>query len=211
MHTHTGFHIWRSRVRFPSPTLEDNFPECLESGNLYECECNCAMHVAGYRVARRHFFATAALELTTTKKKVIFITRIDKSASDCLETVYVLCSKIMSFLRKHAVENGSTRRVDILAYNADTKQGIIVDPTILFEVECHHSAQVHLEKKSIYEPTVNYFKLKYALIHVEVFGLLIGARGTIPAFFEEYRRQFALPTSLRDDIVMIVLKNPAKS
>ncbi|KAJ4431540.1 hypothetical protein ANN_20139 [Periplaneta americana] len=65
-------------------------------------------------------------------------------------------------------ENGSTRRADILAYNADTKQGIIVDPTIRFEVGCHQSAEVHLEKKSIYEPTVNYFKLKYALIHVEV-------------------------------------------
>ncbi|KAJ4441069.1 hypothetical protein ANN_10919 [Periplaneta americana] len=103
-------------------------------------------------------------------------------------------------------ENGSTRRVDILAYNADTEQGIIVDPTIRFEVECHQSAEVHLEKKSIYEPTVNYFKLKYALIHVEVFGLLIGSRGAIPAFFEEFRRQFALPTSLRDDIVIIVLK-----
>ncbi|KAJ4436038.1 hypothetical protein ANN_18665 [Periplaneta americana] len=64
-------------------------------------------------------------------------------------------------------ENGSTRRVDILAYNAATKQGIIVDPTIRFEVGCHQSAEVHLEKKSIYEPTVNYFKLKYALIHVE--------------------------------------------
>ncbi|KAJ4435441.1 hypothetical protein ANN_18056 [Periplaneta americana] len=108
-------------------------------------------------------------------------------------------------------ENGSTIRVDILAYNADTKQGIIVDPTIRFEVECHQSAEVHLEKKSIYDPIVNYFKLKNALIHVEVFGLLIGARGTIPDFFEEFRRQFALPTSLRDDIVIIVLKDPAKS
>ncbi|KAJ4426743.1 hypothetical protein ANN_26542 [Periplaneta americana] len=100
-------------------------------------------------------------------------------------------------------ENWSTRRVDILAYNADTKQGIIVDPTIRFEVECHQSAEVHLEKKSIYEPTVNYFKLKYALIHVKLFGLLIGARGTIPAFFEEFRLQFALPTSLRDGVVII--------
>ncbi|KAJ4432008.1 hypothetical protein ANN_20622, partial [Periplaneta americana] len=34
-------------------------------------------------------------------------------------------------------ENGSTKRVDILAYNADTKQGIIVDPTKRFEVGCH--------------------------------------------------------------------------
>ncbi|KAJ4445332.1 hypothetical protein ANN_07137 [Periplaneta americana] len=48
-----------------------------------------------------------------------------------------------------------------------TPQYSIVDPTIRFEVECHQSAEVHLEKKSIYEPTVNYFKLKYALIHVE--------------------------------------------
>ncbi|KAJ4427313.1 hypothetical protein ANN_24933 [Periplaneta americana] len=83
-------------------------------------------------------------------------------------------------------------------------KGIIVDPTIRFKVECHQSAEVHLEKMSIREPTVNYFKLKYALIHVEVFGLLIGARGTIPPFFEEFRRQFALPTSLRDDIVIIL-------
>ncbi|KAJ4441157.1 hypothetical protein ANN_11008 [Periplaneta americana] len=103
-------------------------------------------------------------------------------------------------------ENGSTRQVDILAYNADTKQGIIVDRTIRSEVECHQSAEVHLEKKSIYEPTVNYFKLKYALIHVEVFGLLIGTRGTIPAFFEEFQWQFALPTSLRDDIVIMVVQ-----
>ncbi|KAJ4428092.1 hypothetical protein ANN_24106 [Periplaneta americana] len=34
-------------------------------------------------------------------------------------------------------ENESTRQVDILAYNADTKQGFIVDPTIGFEVGCH--------------------------------------------------------------------------
>ncbi|KAJ4430108.1 hypothetical protein ANN_22318 [Periplaneta americana] len=134
---------------------------------------------------------------------------------------HLIRSKIVAALRNKGwiveeeisciTQNGSTRRVYILAYNADTKQGIIVDPTVRFEVECHQSAEVHLEKKSIYEPTVNYFKLKYALIHVEVFGLLIGARGTIPAFFEEFRRQFTLPISLRDDIVISVLKNPAKS
>ncbi|KAJ4436407.1 hypothetical protein ANN_19039 [Periplaneta americana] len=39
---------------------------------------------------------------------------------------------------------------------------------IRFEVGCHQSAEVHHEKKSIYEPTVNCFKLKYALIHVEL-------------------------------------------
>ncbi|KAJ4449165.1 hypothetical protein ANN_00561 [Periplaneta americana] len=103
-------------------------------------------------------------------------------------------------------ENGSTRLVEILAYNADTKQGIIVDPTIRFEVGCHQSAEVHHEKKSIYEPIANYFKLKYTLIYVDHVGFLVGARRTIPAFFEEFRRQFALPTSLRVDIVITVLK-----
>ncbi|KAJ4448437.1 hypothetical protein ANN_10453 [Periplaneta americana] len=75
---------------------------------------------------------------------------------------HLIRSKIAAALRNkgwivedeisYLAENGSTRRVDILAYNADTKQGIIVDPTIRFEVECLQSAEVHLEKKSIYEP-----------------------------------------------------------
>ncbi|KAJ4452120.1 hypothetical protein ANN_03637 [Periplaneta americana] len=85
----------------------------------------------------------------------------------------------ISLQRKHAVKNGSTRRVDILAYNADTKQGIIVDPTIRFEVECHQLVEVHFEKKSIYEPTINYFKLKYALIHVEHDVIVVHRSGEI--------------------------------
>ncbi|KAJ4434815.1 hypothetical protein ANN_23386 [Periplaneta americana] len=82
---------------------------------------------------------------------------------------HLIRSKIAAALRNNGwiveeeisclAENGSTRRLDILAYNADTKQGIIVDLRIRFEVGCHQSAEVHHEKKSIYEPTVNYFKL----------------------------------------------------
>ncbi|KAJ4432179.1 hypothetical protein ANN_20795 [Periplaneta americana] len=55
-------------------------------------------------------------------------------------------------------ENGSTKRVDILAYNADTKQGIIVDPTIpytrvggnkkgVFTRERQPKASAHLLRK----------------------------------------------------------------
>ncbi|KAJ4428832.1 hypothetical protein ANN_25825 [Periplaneta americana] len=100
-------------------------------------------------------------------------------------------------------ENGSMKRVDILAYNADTKQGIIVDPTIRFEVECHQSAEVHLEKKSIYEPTVNYFKLKYALIHVEAYseseydGLLL------KKIFHNFRRVYI---NVNIEIVLEMIK-----
>ncbi|KAJ4430007.1 hypothetical protein ANN_22215 [Periplaneta americana] len=106
-----------------------------------------------------------ALVILTTLKKMYLKLRATDKLLQILQRLETLES------RKHAVENGSTRQGDILAYNADTKQGIIVDPTIRFEVECHQSAEVHLEKKSIYEPTVNYFKLKYALIHVEELGL----------------------------------------
>ena len=37
-------------------------------------------------------------------------------------------------------------------------------------------------------------------------GLLIGACGTIPTFFEDFRKKFGLPRDLRDDIVLTVLK-----
>ena len=35
----------------------------------------------------------------------------------------------------------------------------------------------------IYEPTVSYYKTKYKLQEIEVLGLMVGARGTIPGFF----------------------------
>ncbi|KAJ4440267.1 hypothetical protein ANN_08406, partial [Periplaneta americana] len=104
-----------------------------------------------------------------------------------------------SFLRKHAVENGSTRRVDILAYNANTKQGIIVDPTIRFEVECHQSAEVHLEKKSIYEPTVNYFKLKYALIHVETGDVTVPSHSSTALDYSFKRFLFQILEHMKDE------------
>ena len=57
-----------------------------------------------------------------------------------------------------------------------------MDPTIRFEMESSQAEEVHQEKKDIYEPTVNYFKSKFSLNNIVVFGLLIGARGTIPLF-----------------------------
>jgi len=39
---------------------------------------------------------------------------------------------------------------------------------------------------------------------------MIGARGTITEFFEVFRKRFALPTSLRADIVISVIQNSAR-
>ena len=58
------------------------------------------------------------------------------------------------------------------------------------EVGCNLTAEVHQEKL-IYEPKLNYFKEKYLLINIEVFGLLIGAQRIIPAFLNILGRRFA--------------------
>ncbi|PSN47181.1 hypothetical protein C0J52_14730 [Blattella germanica] len=41
---------------------------------------------------------------------------------------------------------------------------------------------------------------------MEVIGLLIGARGVIPKIFSSFLKQFGLPKTLLEDIVVIVLK-----
>ncbi|KAJ4441377.1 hypothetical protein ANN_11232 [Periplaneta americana] len=53
---------------------------------------------------------------------------------------------------------------------------------------------------------VDYFKAKYQLEDIEVIGLLIGARGVIPKFFESFRKTFELPQTLTADIITSVLK-----
>ncbi|KAJ4435449.1 hypothetical protein ANN_18064 [Periplaneta americana] len=52
-------------------------------------------------------------------------------------------------------------------------------------------------KINIYLPTVDYFKAKHQLENIEVIGLLIGARGVIPKFFESFRKAFELREWMR--------------
>ncbi|KAJ4427579.1 hypothetical protein ANN_25227 [Periplaneta americana] len=72
--------------------------------------------------------------------------------------------------------NGSSRRIDIIAYSQTTKKGYIIDPTIRIETGSSQPEDVNQEKINIYLPTVDYFKVKYQLENIEVIGLLIGAR-----------------------------------
>ncbi|KAJ4429474.1 hypothetical protein ANN_21643 [Periplaneta americana] len=76
--------------------------------------------------------------------------------------------------------NGSSRRIDIIAYSQTTKKGYIIDTTIRIETGSSQPEDVNQEKINIYLPTVDYFKAKYQLEDIEVIGLLIGARGVIP-------------------------------
>jgi len=102
----------------------------------------------------------------------------------------------------------STRRVDILALNRITKCGYILDPTICMEYyEIDQACKVNEEKQMIYQPCVTYFQRNYDFHHeIHVFGLLIGARGTIPLFVSSLFKKLKLPTSLLSDIALTAVK-----
>ncbi|KAJ4434474.1 hypothetical protein ANN_23036 [Periplaneta americana] len=86
-------------------------------------------------------------------------------------------------------KDGSSRRVDIIAIDTRNDRAIIIDPTVRFETAIEQPVAVHEEKKTIYDPTIQYFRDYYHIQgQIEVFGLLFGARGTIPKFSVESRR-----------------------
>lgn len=84
--------------------------------------------------------------------------------------------------------NGSIRRIDMIAIKG--KKGYILDPTVRFEMHSDQPDEVDSEKKSIYLPTVPYYKNKYQLEDVEVRGLMFGARGTVPKKTTELMKIF---------------------
>lgn len=107
-------------------------------------------------------------------------------------------------------ENGSNRRIDIIAIDSPSKIGYVIDPTVRFEINHSQPDDVNMEKQRIYEPCIPYLSTKYQLTSIEVIGLLIGARGTITSFLEKFRNRFKLPSSLRDQIVLIAIKGSAQ-
>ncbi len=55
-------------------------------------------------------------------------------------------------------KGGSNRRLDILAYNDETKSGVVIDPTIRFETSQNQPSEVDIEKRRIYEECEDYLK-----------------------------------------------------
>lgn len=66
--------------------------------------------------------------------------------------------------------------------------------------------EVDAEKKLHYEPCIPYFQQKYALGNIQVIGLLVGARGTITQFFEDFRKRFNIPKAVVQDIVIATIR-----
>ncbi|KAJ4437905.1 hypothetical protein ANN_13844 [Periplaneta americana] len=99
---------------------------------------------------------------------------------------------------------GSVRRIDIIAIKNNS--AYIFDPTIRFETHADQPHEVDSEKKRIYEPTIPFYKDKYSLSHIDVIGLMVGARGTIPSFFANKCKNLGLTHSIVKEIAISALK-----
>ncbi|KAJ4438029.1 hypothetical protein ANN_13968 [Periplaneta americana] len=118
-----------------------------------------------------------------------FTLSVEKSFSELIRT------KLADALRKlkytvyeevhGTADNGSNRRIDIIAISESLSQGMIIDP-IRFETYKGQPEDVHEEKRAIYVPTILYYKDKYQLHDISVTGLMFGARGTIPNFSSQF-------------------------
>jgi hypothetical protein len=105
------------------------------------------------------------------------------------------------------MDNGSTGRVDIIAFDEKKRIGYILDPTVRMESSSEQPIEVHNEKTNTYTPSISFFKEKYNLKTIEIIGLFIGSRGTITTFFEKFRRRFNLPKSLSEEIALKAIKS----
>ena len=63
-----------------------------------------------------------------------------------------------------------------------------------------------MEKRAIYEPIIPYYKEKYHLSKIEVVGLMVGARGTIPSHFAETCKKLGLSFNIIKSIAVSALK-----
>ena len=107
----------------------------------------------------------------------------------------------------HCLATGeSTRRIDMLAIPPNSNVGYILDPTVRFEKFKDQPEAVNEEKKKIYLPTVPFFKNKYGLEDIEVTGLMVGARGTIPHHFVTIWTKFGLQKEKIKDIAIAALR-----
>ena len=74
------------------------------------------------------------------------------------------------------------------------------------ETSVDQPQQVDAEKKQHYEPCIPYFQAQFKLNNIEVIRLLVGARGTITTFFENFRKQFKIPKKVTEEIVIAVIR-----
>ena len=104
----------------------------------------------------------------------------------------------------------SNRRVDIIAFDPSTKSGYIIDPTVRMEIDDQQPEKVNQEKQAIYNGCIPYLKEKYGLEHLEVIGLLVGARGTITQFFKDFSKMFGLRQAVMEQVAITAVKGSSQ-
>ncbi|KAJ4428798.1 hypothetical protein ANN_25791 [Periplaneta americana] len=102
---------------------------------------------------------------------------------------------------------GSTRRADIIIIDRDKKTGLILDPTVRFEINENQPKQVHEDKRAIYLPCCDDLSHKYNIQDWNAIGLTFGARGTIPKFILEILRKLKVPEKTLQAIASTSLKS----
>ncbi|KAJ4449359.1 hypothetical protein ANN_00757, partial [Periplaneta americana] len=103
--------------------------------------------------------------------------------------------------------DGSTRRADIIIIDRQKDKGVILDPTIRFEMPEQQPQEVCREKQVIYEPCCQHLGAQYHITHWTVFGLMFGARGTIPRETLNQLKQYKISDATIDAIGSHVLKS----
>ncbi|KAJ4433498.1 hypothetical protein ANN_15802 [Periplaneta americana] len=103
--------------------------------------------------------------------------------------------------------DGSTRRTDIIIIDRQKDKGVILDSTIRFEVHEQQLQEMCREKQVIYEPCCQHLGAQYHITHWTVFGLMFGARGTIPRETLNQLKQFNISDATIDAIGSHVLKS----
>ncbi|KAJ4448747.1 hypothetical protein ANN_00138 [Periplaneta americana] len=78
--------------------------------------------------------------------------------------------------------DGSTRRAHIIIIDRQKDKGVILDPTIRFEMHEQQPQEVCREKQVIYEPCCQHLGAQYHITHRTVFGIMFGARGSVSPY-----------------------------
>jgi hypothetical protein len=76
-------------------------------------------------------------------------------------------------------EDGSNRKVDIIVFDKETRNGLIIYLTVLIKSSYDQPEDVNMEKQGIYNPCLHDLRGKYNLMFLEVTGIFVGAKGTI--------------------------------
>jgi hypothetical protein len=104
-----------------------------------------------------------------------------------------------------------SRRIDIIAIDRRKKKAYIIDPTVRIEFNSSQPQAVHAEKQSIYNPCCEDLQHKYNLnFPIEVIGLMVGSRGTIPTDFHSLSRPLNLSKSTIYDIALAAVKGSCR-